>query len=147
MPPSRHGHSFWPRGFRNLSSFATSLFCHQFAQIGRSDLLGGLPACLRMPCLMHGWGLLMRGGLPPLWGGSFLPTRADIPPHTWEISLTRKTGHPLQVGAPLSRSQRTSRATCWHQPAWRWKHDPSCTVPKDQTLRLQTKFSHIFVSF
>ena len=111
------GHWFWPRGFRNLSSFATSLLCQQFAQIGRSDLLGGLPACLRMPCLMHGWGLPMRGGLPPLWGGSFLPTWADIPPHTWEISLTRKTGHPLQAGAPLSRSQRTSRATCWHQQA------------------------------
>ena len=103
-------------------------------------------SCLPEDALPHAWvGSPYAGRVAPLVGRPFLPTWADIPPHTWEISLTRKTGHPLQAGAPLSRSQRTSRASCWHQLAWRWKHDPSCTVPKDQTLSLQTKFSHIFV--
>ena len=75
-------------------------------------------SCLPEDALPHAWvGSPYAGRVAPLVGRPFLPTWADIPPHTWEISLTRKTGHPLQAGAPLSRSQRTSRATCWHQLA------------------------------
>ena len=95
-------------------------FCHLSLLLANRSNRSLGPArrssCLPEDALPHAWvGSPYAGRVAPLVGRPFLPTWADIPPHTWEISLTRKTGHPLQAGAPLSRSQRTSRATCWHQ--------------------------------